>query len=183
MSSSRRTPSPLVDHPATAAPLREVMSRFATGVVVLTVGGEQIHGMTANAFSSVSLDPPSVLCCISHGAVMYNAITSAGRFGVSIMGADQEGAARYFADKNRPLGPAQFEEVDWFPGEETRVPLLSGALAWLECEIADSHESGDHSIFIGNVLSSSLGSRPDGDQDGLLFFGGRFFNGLRSRRA
>lgn len=175
MSSNRRTTSPLVDPPATAAPLREVMSRFATGVVVLTVGGEEIHGMTANAFSSVSLDPPSVLCCISHGAVMYNAITAAQRFAVSIMGADQEGVARYFADKNRPLGPDQFEGVDWFPGQKTQAPLLSGALAWLECEIADSYESGDHSIFIGKVLSSSRGS----DQEGLLFFSGRYFNRMQ----
>ncbi|MFJ9113459.1 flavin reductase family protein [Streptomyces sp. NPDC102283] len=181
MSSNRRNPSPLVDHPAAAAPLREVMSQFTTGVVVLTVGGEQIHGMTANAFSSVSLDPPSVLCCISHGAVMYNAITSARRFGVSIMRADQGPVARYFADKSRPLGPEQFDEVDWFPGGETGVPLLSGALAWLECEIADSYESGDHSIFIGDVLFSGLSPElgPGADRDGLLFFGGRFFDGMR----
>jgi flavin reductase (DIM6/NTAB) family NADH-FMN oxidoreductase RutF len=175
MSSYRRTPSSLVDDPATAAPLREVMSRFATGVIVLTVGGEQIHGMTANAFSSVSLDPPTVLCCVSHGAVMHGAITTAGRFGVSVMGADQEEVARYFADKNRPLGPRQFEGIDHFAGARTGVPLLSGALAWLECEIAEAYEAGDHSIFVGTVLSSSRGA----DRDGLLFFSGRYFHGVQ----
>jgi flavin reductase (DIM6/NTAB) family NADH-FMN oxidoreductase RutF len=172
MSSYRRTSSPLVGPAPAETPLREVMSQFATGVIVLTVGGEQIHGMTANAFSSVSLEPPTVLCCISHGAVMHGALTSAGRFGVSVMGADQEEVARHFADKNRPLGPDQFEEVDWFPGRETGVPLLTGALAWLECEVTTAHQSGDHSIFIGDVLSARLGA----GQHGLLFFSGRYFH-------
>ncbi|MEU6948624.1 flavin reductase family protein [Streptomyces sp. NPDC046316] len=175
MSSSRRSPSGLVDAPVQPAGLREVMSQFATGVIVLTVGGERIHGMTANAFTSVSLDPPTVLCCVSHGAVMHGAITAAGRFGVSVMGAGQEEQARYFADKNRPLGPEQFEEVDTFPGPSTGVPLLSGALGWLECEIAEAYESGDHSIFLSKVLSSSRGSV----QDGLVFFSGRYFQGVR----
>lgn len=98
------------------ASLRDAMSRFATGVVLLTVGGEHIHGMTANAFTSVSLEPPLVLCCIAHNAVMHEAMTSAGQFGVSIMGADQEDVARHFADKRRTLGAAQFDAVDWWPG-------------------------------------------------------------------
>ncbi|MGX1885130.1 flavin reductase family protein [Streptomyces sp. NPDC055287] len=146
------------------------MSRFATGVVVITVGGEHIHGMTANAFSSVSLDPPSVLCCIAHNAVMHGAITRARRFAVSILGAEQEETARFFADKARPLGPEQFDKVDWLPGAHSGAPLLSGALAWLECELAEAHESGDHSIFTGSVLNSVRGP---GDS-GLLFFEGTF---------
>ncbi|MFI8828839.1 flavin reductase family protein [Streptomyces sp. NPDC053431] len=178
MSSSRRSPSGLVDAPVQPAGLREVMSRFATGVIVLTVGGERMHGMTANAFTSVSLDPPTVLCCVSHGAVMHGAITAAGRFGVSVMEAGQEEVARYFADKNRPLGPEQFEGVDTFPGPRTGVPLLSGALGWLECEIAGAYESGDHSIFLAGVLGSSLGS---GQQDGLVFFSGRYARGVRQQ--
>ncbi|MEU4499303.1 flavin reductase family protein [Streptomyces sp. NPDC023998] len=152
------------------ASMREVMSQFATGVIVLTVGGEHIHGMTANAFSSVSLEPPLLLCCVSHGAVMHRAVSSERRFAVSIMGADQEPLARYFADKERPLGPAQFEPVDWRPGPRTGAPLLQGSLAWLECELSDSYDSGDHSIFIGRVLNSTRGA----GQDGLLFFDGRY---------
>ncbi|MET7718972.1 flavin reductase family protein [Streptomyces sp. NPDC005407] len=155
---------------ATPSSLREVMSRFATGVTVLSVGGEHIHGMTANAFSSVSLDPPSVLCCVAHSAVMHQAITKAGHFGVSIMEARQEGLARFFADKKRPLGPVQFEGIDWLPGPRTGAPLLAGSLAWLECELADAHETGDHSIFIGDVVGASRGS----GREGLLFFGGAF---------
>ncbi|MFJ4910116.1 flavin reductase family protein [Streptomyces sp. NPDC093249] len=155
---------------ARPATLREVMSLFATGVTVLSVGGDAIHGMTANAFTSVSLAPPSVLCCVAHSAVMYKAITSAGHFGVSIMEAGQEGLARFFADKKRPLGPDQFTGVDWAPGPRTGAPLLKGALAWLECELSGAHDIGDHTVFIGDVVGSSRG---DG-ADGLLFFGGAF---------
>ncbi|MYQ43815.1 flavin reductase [Streptomyces sp. SID4985] len=156
------------------ASLREAMARFTTGVVALTVGGEHMHGMTANAFSSVSLEPPQVLCCVAHSAVMHKAITSERRFAVSIMGADQEGLARHFADKSRPLGPPQFASVDWRPGPHTGAPLLAGALAWLECELADSHDSGDHSIFIGSVLHSLSGP----GRQGLLFFDGGFHAGV-----
>ncbi|MET8977520.1 flavin reductase family protein [Streptomyces sp. NPDC004539] len=152
------------------ASLREVMARFATGVTVLSTGGEHIHGMTANAFTSVSLDPPSVLCCIDRSAVMHRAITAAGHFGVSIMEAGQENLVRFFADKQRPLGPAQFTGVDWSAGACTGAPLLSGALAWLECELSAAHDVADHSIFIGDVVGASRGDA----RDGLLFFRGGF---------
>lgn len=151
--STGRAPAPF--------PLREVMARFATGVVVLSVGGEHIHGMTANAFSSVSLDPPTVLCCVAHDAVMHRAIRSAGHFGVSVLGAGQEALARYFADKKRPLGPEQFDGLEWTAGPVTEAPLLQGATAWLECELSDSHDSGDHSIFVGDVVGAT---RAEGDR-------------------
>ncbi|MEV7727468.1 flavin reductase family protein [Streptomyces sp. NPDC087917] len=172
-SATTQTPTPTGRSAAarTPASLREVMSRFATGVTVLSVGGESIHGMTANAFTSVSLTPPTVLVSIAHSAVMYRAITSAGHFGVSIMGAGQEGLARFFADKKRPLGPAQFTGIDWERGERTGAPLLAGALAWLECEVTEAHDSGDHTLFIGTVADAGLG---DQDSGGLLFYDGGF---------
>lgn len=156
--------------PVDSARLREVMSRFATGVTVLTVGGEHLHAMTANAFSSVSLDPPSVLCSVGHSAVMHGALTSAGRFAVNILGVPQEGLARHFADKSRTLGAAQFDGVPWRSGEHTGAPLLAGSVAWLECELTDSHVFGDHTIFIGTVLAAGRGDH----EDGLLFVNGRF---------
>ncbi|MEV6926604.1 flavin reductase family protein [Dactylosporangium sp. NPDC051485] len=164
---------------ATPASLRDVMSRFATGVMLLTVGGEHIHGMTANAFSSVSLEPSLVLCCVAHSAVMHRSISAERRFAMSIMAADQEALARYFADKSRPLGPSQFAAVDWYPGPLSGAPLLAGALAWLECEIIEAHDSGDHSIFIGSVLSSLTG--PAGE--GLIFYGGKFRPGAAKPAA
>ncbi|WP_158883610.1 flavin reductase family protein [Amycolatopsis anabasis] len=146
------------------------MRRFATGITVLTTGGERCHGMTANAFSSVSLDPPLVLCCVARTAFMHDAITAVRSFAVSILSDDQEHLARYFTDRRRPRGPAQFDEVDCRPGPYTSAPLLSGCLAWLECKLTEAYDGGDHSIFVGEVVGSSWGS----DRQALLFFAGGF---------
>ncbi|MEV6765620.1 flavin reductase family protein [Streptomyces sp. NPDC051105] len=156
--------------PVMPASLRHTLSRFASGVVVITVGGSEPHAMTASAFSSVSLDPPSVLCCVSHSAVMHASLEKAGRFGISILSAEQEQAAAYFADKRRPLGMRQFDAVKWRPGEHTAAPLIEGALAWLECEVLDAYVAGDHTIFLGSVLSSAVGPK----RAGLLFFEGMY---------
>jgi flavin reductase len=154
--------------------LREVMSRFATGVTVLSAGGEHGHAMTANAFTSVSLDPPLVLCCVATTARMHTAITLAGAFGVSVLGDDQEALARYFADRRRPYGIAQFSSTDWRTAPDTGTPVLHSALAWLECDLAAVHDGGDHSIFVGRVRD--LGCRDDRGAP-LLFFGGRMRDG------
>ncbi|CAL9279342.1 FMN reductase (NADH) RutF [Streptomyces sp. enrichment culture] len=156
--------------PLASSSLRDAMSCFATGVTVLSVGGEDIHGMTANAFTSVSLEPPTILCCVAQDAVMHKALTSQRRFGVSILEAGQERLARYFADKRRPLGPEQFDGLDWDLGEFSRAPLLHGALAWLECELTECHDSGDHTLFLGRVVDAR--TRTGGS--GLLFFGSAF---------
>ncbi len=155
------------DKQAAGRALRDVMAQFATGITVLTARGELAHGMTANAFTSVSLDPPMVLCCVARTARMHDAILDARNFGVSVLSTEQEHVARYFASRGREPGMAQFERVDWFPGRYTGVPLLAGSLAWLECDLAEVYEGGDHSIFLGSVLRASRG----GGQ-ALLFVGG-----------
>ncbi|EIV92729.1 flavin reductase family protein [Frankia sp. QA3] len=160
----------LVEQAVTPASMRSVSSRFATGVIVLTVGGDHVHGMTANAFSSVSLEPPTVLCCIAQSAVMHRALTTERRFGVSILASGQRDQAAFFADKFRPLGPTQFDGVDWQAGPRTGVPLLLGAVAWLECEVVDMHAACDHTVFLGSVESLSRGST----DDALLYFGGGY---------
>jgi flavin reductase (DIM6/NTAB) family NADH-FMN oxidoreductase RutF len=157
-------------HLSTQTGLREVMAQFATGVTVLTAGGEAGHGMTANAFSSVSLEPPMVLCCVSRAARMHTSIVTAGSFAVNILSAEQRELSKYFADWRRPNGMAQFDSVNWTPGPKTEAPLLSGALAWLECELAEVYEGGDHSVFLGRVLNSSRGA---GD-NALVFYGGSY---------
>ena len=154
--------------------LRDVMSNFATGITVLTAGGEHCHGMTANAFSSVSLDPPMVLCCIARTAQMHDALLETRYFGVSVLSADQEHLARYFADRGRPAGMTQFDEVEWTPARRSGAPLLDGSLAWLECEVAQVYHGGDHSIFLGTVLDAT---RRDGEA--LLFFDGDFHQGTQ----
>lgn len=150
--------------------LRGVLGRFATGITVLTVGGATPHGMTANAFTSVSLHPPLVLVCVGREAIMHDTILTAGTFAVSVLHGGQEAVARYFSDRRRPRGAAQFDAVGWVPGPITGAPLLVGGLAWVECALEDSHRGGDHSIFVGRVLGTA---RSD-DLDALLFFGGGY---------
>lgn len=150
--------------------MRSAMGAFATGVTVVTVGGDTPHAMTANAFSSVSLDPPLVLVCIGSGAVMHRMLTASKTFGISVLAAHQELAARHFANRLRPLGLAQFDSVDWHPGPVTGVPLIGGALVHLECEVRNAYDGGDHTIFVGNLLS--LDQPTEGDA--LLFFRGQF---------
>ncbi|MFU8852195.1 flavin reductase family protein [Micromonospora sp. SL1-18] len=150
--------------------LRKVFGAFATGVTVVTVGGRAPHGMTANSFASVSLEPPLVLVCVDRDAVMHDRLVAAGSFAVSMLGADQEGVARHFANRWRGSGMAQFDPVDWAPGGRTGAPLISGALAWLECGLWQTYDGGDHSIFVGNLLAIQRRQ----SQEALLFFGGRF---------
>jgi flavin reductase (DIM6/NTAB) family NADH-FMN oxidoreductase RutF len=158
---------------ADTALLRRAFGTFATGVTVVTVGGRTPHGMTANSFTTVSLQPPLVLVCVDRQAIMHRRICL-GFFGISVLGADQERVARHFADLQRPLGQAQFDGIDYTPGRLTGAPLISGALAHFECELWRNCDGGDHTIVIGRLLS--LGHATDAD--GLLFFQGRF-RGLR----
>jgi flavin reductase len=150
--------------------MRDVLGRFATGITVVTSSGETTHGMTANSFSSVSLDPPLVLVSVDRGALMHETIVANQTFAVSMLGAGQENVARHFANRERPAGLAQFDSVDWAPGPQTGAPLLAGALAWIECVLHEVYEGGDHSIFVGRVtgLGRSTG------EEALLFFGGAY---------
>lgn len=150
--------------------LRRILGVFATGVTVVTVGGQTPHGMTANSFTAVSLDPPLVLFCVEHNAVMHRALSQTANFGVSVLAAGQEPVARYFADRSRPVGTEQFASVDWQPGSRTGAPLISGAAAHFECELWRTYAGGDHTIFIGRLLTADSGL----DDDALLFLRGRF---------
>ena len=153
-----------------AATLRRGFAAFATGVTVVTVGGEQMHGMTANSFTSVSLDPPLVLVCVDREAQMHDRLKAADGFGVSVLSAPQEWVARHFASRSRPPGPAQFDTVDWMPGLKTGAPLIAGALATFECEVWRTCDGGDHTIFIGEVLCMAR----DTGHRALIFLDGRF---------
>jgi flavin reductase (DIM6/NTAB) family NADH-FMN oxidoreductase RutF len=166
------TPAPPAAAGAAVDPdtLRDAFRAYATGVAVVTVGGPRPHGMTANSFTSVSLDPPMALVCVDRDALMHERLAAGGRFAVSVLAADQEGLARHFADHRRAKGSAQFEAVDWLPGMCTGAPLICGALAWFECRLWRRYDGGDHGIVVGELLSAA---RP-GRHDALLFFGGRY---------
>jgi flavin reductase len=150
--------------------LRDVFGRFATGVTVISAGRVAPRGMTANSFTSVSLDPPLILVCINRRAAVHQAISDSGSFTVSFLSADQEHVARYFADHGRPRGKDEFAGVGWSPAPRTGTPVLRDALGWLECELASAYEGGDHSVFLGSVVAS--GSGPE--RDALLFYCGDF---------
>ncbi|MFE5245038.1 MULTISPECIES: NADH-dependent FAD reductase SgcE6 [unclassified Streptomyces] len=150
--------------------LRGVFAAFPTGVTVVTVGGREPRGMTANSFTSVSLSPPLVLVCVNNDAQMKQSLDLAATFSVSVLGTGQEAVARHFADRSRPAGATQFDAVDWVPGEQSDAPLISGAAAHLECGKWRVYEGGDHTIFLGEVLTATR--RPA--REGLLFSGGAF---------
>jgi flavin reductase (DIM6/NTAB) family NADH-FMN oxidoreductase RutF len=152
------------------ARLRRALGSFATGVTVVTVGGAAPRGMTANSFTSVSLDPALVLVCVGNDAVMNRVLAEAETFAVSILGSGQEDVARHFADRSRPLGAAQFDAVDWLPGPATAAPVIAGAAAHFECTRWRAYDGGDHTIHVGRVLA--LDELPG--REPLVFHGGRF---------
>jgi len=149
---------------------RSAVGAFATGVTVVTTMGEgHGYGMTANAFSSVSLDPPLVLVCAISGAAGSEEIERNGCFAVNILAVDQEPLSRYFSSRDRPKGRDAFRDVDHTQGA-TGSPLIEGVTGYLDCRLEHSHEAGDHVIFIGRVLALHT----DAERDPLLFHGGRY---------
>lgn len=152
------------------AEFRSTVGAFATGVTVITTDGEAgVYGMTANAFSSVSLDPPLVLVCVISGTTGAETIEQNGAFAVNVLGTHQEGISRFFASRERPRGRDAFREF----GHSTAVtgsPIIQGSAAHLDCRLATAHEAGDHLIFIGDVVALGV----DPEVRPLLFHGGGY---------
>jgi flavin reductase (DIM6/NTAB) family NADH-FMN oxidoreductase RutF len=149
---------------------RSALGSFATGVTVVTTGkGGHGYGMTVNAFSSVSLDPPLVLVCAISGAAGSEEIDRNGCFAVNILAVDQEPLSGYFASRDRPRGRDAFRDVDHHIGQ-SGAPLINGVAAHLDCKLAESYTVGDHEIFIGEVLALQI----DPDAEPLVFHGGRY---------
>lgn len=131
-----------------AREFRNAIGCFSTGVTVITVKGEgDTHAMTANAISSVSLDPPIILACIDHRAKCLNLIKDTGYFGVNILKDSQIDISRYFANQKCEQDP-QFS----FLLTENGAPLLRDALVNINCKVIQSIEVGDHTVFFGEVL-------------------------------
>ena len=148
---------------------RSVIGHFASGITVITTAaGEQLHGMTANAVSSLSLDPVMVLICVDKTTHTHRVLTEGGVFTVNILGEHQEALSRIFAKKGEP-------EVGTLRGQpfrlgESGAPILSDCLAFIECRVENMLDGGDHSIFLGRVVSEGVESemRP------LLFYRGGY---------
>ena len=140
--------------------LRATLGAFATGVTVITtVGEDHAYGMTANAFSSVSLDPPLILTCVIGGTSGSEMIRGNGIFAVNILRDDQEALSRYFAWRDRPRGRDAFRDVVHRPSPVTGCPLVDGGAAYLDCRVQATYEAGDHIIVIGEVLAIGVDRR------------------------
>lgn len=149
---------------------RSTVGAFATGVTVVTTRGEEhAYGMTANAFSSVSLDPPLVLVCVIAGSEGSRHLERNHCFAVNILHAEQEPLSRYFASRDRPRGVDAFGEIAHRTAA-SGSPILEGAIGFLDCHLHASHDAGDHQIFIGEVLE--LWCDPAGQP--LVFHGGKY---------
>lgn len=152
---------------------RNTLGQFATGVVVATgcLEGEPA-GFAAQSFTSLSLDPPLVMLCPAKTSDSWPKLRESGSFCINILGEDQKAVSDLFAQ----TGIDKFAELNWQPGE-TGSPVLAGVLAFIDCELAEEHDGGDHSIVIGRVRDLGIF---DQERPPLLFCRGAYgkFAGL-----
>ena len=142
---------------------RKTMGAFASGVTIVTVEtGGATHGMTANAFMSGSLDPPLCVVSIAKRAHTHGLVSEAGRFGVNILGADQQDLALYFAGKKSLDVDARFETI-------SGIPMLRDCAARISARVTNQCDCGDHTLFVGAILFMDSNDRPP-----LLYHRGAF---------
>jgi flavin reductase (DIM6/NTAB) family NADH-FMN oxidoreductase RutF len=152
-----------------AAELRRACGRFATGVTVVTVrDGEGAHGMTANSFASVSLDPPLVLVSIERRRHTHKLLEQRLRFAVSVLARTHRGVSDRFASRHGEV-QGRFHDVPHRLTDDG-LPIIEGALASFVCRVVAVHPAGDHSLFVGRVeqLAYDLGAAA------LVFFDGGY---------
>lgn len=156
---------------------RDVLTRFATGVTVVTTledtnDGPQPWGTTVNSFTGISLDPPLVLVAVGHERSIRPIIERTNRFGVNILGEDSQALSDCFAGAPSPLPRSAFCNAPYALGK-AGLPVLDAAVAYLACEVEQVIEAGDHTIYLGRVVET--GCR---DEVGwpLLYFGRRYLS-------
>ena len=152
---------------------KAALGRFASGVTVVTLGGAEDHGMTASAFCSLSLDPPLVLVCVKTGNTTHGKLIASKGFGVNILGRDQVHLSNRFAGWGAAPDQDKWADLDIQRGTVSGAPLITGALAHLDCSLYGTQDGGDHTIFIGRVENAE----GFGDRDSLeplLYFAGGY---------
>jgi flavin reductase (DIM6/NTAB) family NADH-FMN oxidoreductase RutF len=144
---------------------RRIMGHFATGVTVVTAyqNGE-IHGMTANAVTSLSLNPPLVLVAVDKQAAMHATLKESRCFALNILAESQEHLSRRFAMR----GPKEVNDLTWIKAE-SGAPILADALGYVDCRLAEILPGGDHDVFIGEILVGDARGGPP-----LLYYGGKY---------
>lgn len=149
----------------TGESLRRVAANYPTGVCVVTVESpDGPHGMTLNAFTTVSLDPPQLLVCLNRASNTGRYVDRAGSFTVNVLNADQAGLAHHFSTRSLD----KFRDVGWTRGHAGGI-VLDGSVASMECTVTDRLEAGTHTVYIGAVRTAAMADRPP-----LLFHRGRF---------
>ena len=150
-----------------ARTFRDAMGCFATGITVITAMDENDApvGITANSFTSLSLDPPLLLVCIGNASFTGGVIRRAKRFAINVLQIGQQPTSNLFASK----GADRFSQTDWVLGE-MGSPILNGSLSAFECEQHAVHDGGDHFILVGKVLKATYDER----RDPLLYFRGKY---------
>jgi 3-hydroxy-9,10-secoandrosta-1,3,5(10)-triene-9,17-dione monooxygenase reductase component len=149
-----------------ARSFRDALGRFATGVAFVTAAPDgEPAGLIVNSFTSVSLEPPMISFCPSRSSLTWSRMRRARRFGVNVLGRHHE----RFVARATAAGADRFAGLEWELGRG-RVPLLTDALASLECEIVAEHPAGDHRIVVGQVHNM----RVSPIKDPLVFFAGAF---------
>lgn len=128
---------------------RSALGAYATGITVITTSSEQGHpvGLTANSFTSVSLDPPLVLWCLDNNTDSYNDFVKSDHFSVHVLHKEQQSVSQVFATKNGK----KFDDVNWKKGEEG-TPVLEEFLECFHCKTEQIYEGGDHVIILGRVV-------------------------------
>ena len=146
---------------------RDALGRFATGVCLITTVNEdqEALAMTANSFSSVSLDPPLVLWSLQNNSDVYDVFARPRYFAINVLASEQEGLSNQYARK----GQHGLDAAHYRAGKYG-APIVRDALVSFECELYATHEGGDHLIIVGRV--HDMHSRPDGAP--LLFYGGAY---------
>jgi flavin reductase (DIM6/NTAB) family NADH-FMN oxidoreductase RutF len=154
----------------TAAEFRSALGQFATGVTVVTAerGKGQVHGMTANSFTSVSLDPLLILICVADVAQLLPLVKKTKRFGVSVLKENQQAISEYFSqtEENAESEARLGIRYTW---TSSGIPLVKDALLHLACNVVASYVAGDHTIFIAEVESAQIY-----DGEPLLYFRGNY---------
>ena len=146
---------------------RKIMGHFATGVTVVTTrAGDTLHGMTANAVTSLSLDPPLVLVCVEQKATMYELLQSSGVFAMCLLAESQQEISNHFATR----GPKSFDNYKWFTAE-TGSPIFEESLAYVDCKVVEVAGGGDHKIFVGEIVAGNLQAV---DAPPLLYYAGKY---------
>jgi flavin reductase len=149
---------------------RKAMGGFATGVTIITLDLDgEVHGMTANAFASVSLDPLLVLVCVDHNTRTHAHLHAKKRFGVNVLTEGQRRISEYYARPARTHERAEQEAGARFDRTAHGTPILQGALAYLECRLESAQDAGDHTIFIAEVEDVVVRCG-----EPLLFFRGKY---------